>query len=229
MTTASGETTWRRRGTPLRRFVETETGGATVLVTAIVVALIWASMSAASYDTVWRTPISIRVGDAGVSLTARGWINSGLMAVFFFVAGLEARREFDLGELRQRRRIALPVLAAMGGMIVPVVAFLAVNAGEPSVRAWGAAMSTDTALALGVLAIAGRRLPSRLRVFMLTITLADDLGGIAVIAVAYSGSIDLAYLLISVAIFAAVLLARALRTRTGLIYFLLAAASWLAL
>ncbi len=206
----------------------TETGGATVLVSAVVAALVWASVSETSYETIWETPISVMVGDASVSMSARGWINNGLMAFFFFVVGLEARREFDLGELRQRRRIALPLLAGIGGMVVPILAFVAVNAGSPSARAWGAAMSTDTALALGILAIAGRRLPGRLRVFMLTVTVVDDVAALAVIGVAYSSFIDLTNLFIGVAVFATVLVVRALGVRIGLVYFLLAVACWLA-
>src|SRR5919199_4945965 len=136
-------------------------------------------------------PLSIRVGGAGVSQNLREWINNGLMTFFFFVIGLEARREFDMGELRERRRVALPLLAGIGGMVVPVAIYLAINAGRPSAHGWGAAMSTDTAFALGLLALVGPRLPDRLRAFMLTVVVVDDVVALVVIAAVYSRSLDL--------------------------------------
>jgi len=194
----------------------------------VVIALFWVNVSATTYRIVWQTPLSVSVGDVGVSLSLRGWINSGLMAFFFFVVGLEARREFDLGELRQRRRVALPLLAGLGGMLAPILLFLAINAGRPSAHAWGAVMTTDTALTLGVLALAGRRLPGRLRVFLLTVTVVDDIVGIVVIATVYSESVNLIALLVAAGVFATVLLVRALRIHIGLIYLALAAGCWLA-
>src|SRR5512132_2542435 len=134
----SGRTAWARSvRTPLREFLRTETGGAAVLLAAAVAALLWVNIDASSYEEAWETTLSVDVGGSGVSLSLREWVNSGLMTFFFFVVGLEARREFDLGELRQRRRVALPVLAGLGGMIVPVVIFLALNAGGDSVAGWG--------------------------------------------------------------------------------------------
>ena len=135
-------------------------------------------------------PARVRLGGHGLGPDLREWVNSGLMALFFLVVGLEARREFDLGELRERRRLALPLLAGLGGMVVPVAIFLAFNAGQPSAHGWGVAMSTDTAFALGMLALVGRRLPDRLRAFMLTVVVVDDLVALAVIASAYSGPLD---------------------------------------
>ena len=154
--------------TPLREFLATETGSAAVLLAATIVALVWVNLDESSYSSLWTTELSIAVGGHGISLDLREWVNSGLMTFFFFVVGLEARREFDLGELRERRRVALPVLAGLGGMVVPVAIYLAINAGRASAHGWGAAMSTDTAFALGVLALVGPRFPTRLRAFMLT-------------------------------------------------------------
>jgi Na+/H+ antiporter NhaA len=228
MTTTSGTTAWRRRTTPLKRFLATETGGAAVLLFAVAAAFVWANVSPTTYRTVWQTPLSVSVGDAGVSLSLRGWINSGLMTFFFFVVGLEARREFDLGELRERRRVALPLLAGLGGMLAPILLFLAINAGSPSAHAWGSVMSTDTALTLGVLALAGRRLPGRLRVFLLTVTVVDDLFGIIVIATVYSEAVHVVALVVAAAFFAGVLLVRALRVRVSQVYLALAAGCWLA-
>src|SRR6266436_7887090 len=129
----SGRTAWARGlETPLRAFLRTETGSAAVLLAATIAALVWANIDVASYERVMHTTLSIRVGHTGLSHDLRYWLNSGLMTLFFFVIGLEARREFDMGELRQRRRLALPVAAGICGMVVPVAIFLAFNAGRSS-------------------------------------------------------------------------------------------------
>ncbi len=172
--------------TPLREFLGTETGGAAVLLAAAVAALVWVNVHASSYESLWGMTLSIEIGGAGVSLSLREWVNSGLMTFFFFVLGLEARREFDLGELRERRRFALPLLAAIGGMAVAVTIYLLFNAGSSSARGWGIAMSTDTAFALGLLALVGPRFPDRLRAFMLTAVVFDDLVALVVIATVYT-------------------------------------------
>ena len=182
-----GRTAWiRSLAPPVREFLRTETGGAAVLVGATVLALLWANIDSSSYEKVWTTTLSIRLGGGGISMDLRQWVNSGLMAFFFLVVGLEARREFDLGELRDRRRLALPVAAAVGGMVIPIAIYLAINAGHSSVSGWGAAMSTDTAFALGMLALVGRRFPATVRTFILTVAVADDLVAFAVIVVAYT-------------------------------------------
>src|SRR3954452_25209071 len=139
--------------TPLRAFVRTEVGSASVLLAATIAALAWFNVDSASYDRVWQTVLSIRLGDHAVSLDLREWVNSGLMTFFFFVVGLEARREMDIGELRERRRITLPFLAGLAGMAVPVGLYLAITAGGDGSGGWGVAMSTDTAFALGMLAL----------------------------------------------------------------------------
>ncbi|MGO9192355.1 MAG: Na+/H+ antiporter NhaA, partial [Streptosporangiaceae bacterium] len=184
--------------TPLRTFLRTETGSASVLAGATVAALIWANISVSSYDTFWATPLSFLVGSSGVVIDLREFVNSGLMALFFLVVGLEARREFDMGELRVRSRVALPFLAGLGGMVVPISIYLLFNAGQPSEHGWGMAMSTDTAFALGALALVGRRLPDRVRTYLLTFSVVDDLAGLAVIAIAYSGRIQVIPLLFGV-------------------------------
>src|ERR1051326_4081102 len=183
----SGRTAWARSlQAPLREFLATETGSASVLLVAAVAALAWANLDISSYESVWRADLSIQVGGSGISQDLRDWINSGLMTFFFFVVGLEVRREFDVGELRERRRLALPVLAALGGMAVPVAIYLAFNGGSGSAQGWGVAMSTDTAFALGMLALVGPRFPDRLRGFLLTIIVVDDVIALLVIALAYS-------------------------------------------
>src|SRR5712691_7922644 len=183
----SGRTAWTRHlETPLREFLRTETGGAAVLLAAAVAALVWVNVDASSYDSLWRTTLSIDLGGRGVALDLRHWINSGLMTFFFFVVGLEARREFDLGELRERRRFALPLLAGIGGMAAAIGIYLAFNAGSPAAHGWGIVMSTDTAFALGLLALVGPRFPDRLRAFMLTVVVVDDILALVVIATVYT-------------------------------------------
>jgi len=225
----SGRTAWARSlQAPLRDFLTTETGSASVLLAAALVALAWANLDLHSYESVWNTQLSIRVGGSGISQDLREWVNSGLMTFFFFVVGLEVRREFDVGELRERRRLALPVLAALGGMAVPVAIYLAINGGDAA-HGWGVAMSTDTAFALGMLALVGPRFPDRLRGFMLTIIVVDDVVALLVIAVAYSDTVDVEPLLIAASAFGLILAALAARIRPGLVYFLLAAVAWVAL
>jgi Na+/H+ antiporter NhaA len=226
----AGRTAWARNlPTPLREFLRTETGGAVVLLAATLAALAWANLHASSYDTVWGTQVSVRVGGAGLSQDLRHWVNSGLMTLFFFVVGLEARREFDMGELRDRRRLALPLAAGVGGLLVPVAIYLAANAGRPSAHGWGTAMSTDTAFALGMLALVGRSLPARLRAYLLTVSIVDDLVAIAVIATVYSRDVALPALLAALGAFGVVLLVRARGVRNGPVYALLAALMWVAL
>ena len=226
----SGRTAWTRNlQTPLRAFLQTETGSAVVLVAGVVAALVWANVDPASYERVWTTTLSIRIGGGSVSQDLRGWIDSGLMAFFFFVIGLEARREFDLGELRERRRVTLPLVAGLGGMVVPVAIFLAINAGHSSTHGWGAAMSTDTALALGLLALVGKGLPDRLRAYLLTVAVVDDIVALLVIAIVYSSSISLPALLIALGLFGCILVIRAEDIHFGPLYFLFGTAVWVAL
>ncbi len=226
----SGRTAWARSlQAPLRDFLTTETGSASVLLAAAIAALLWANIDLSSYDSVWRTQLSIEVGGSGISQNLRDWVNSGLMTFFFFVVGLEARREFDVGELRERRRLTLPVFAALGGMLVPVAIFLAFNAGEPSAQGWGVAMSTDTAFALGMLALVGPRFPDRLRGFMLTIIVVDDVIALLVIVAAYSGQIEIEPLLIAAGAFGLILAAVAARIRPAPVYLLLAGVAWVGL
>jgi Na+/H+ antiporter NhaA len=223
-------TLWRPgAAAPLRAFVRTEAASAGVLVAAIVAALIWANVSDASYETVWHTSFSIRLGDMGITRDLRTWINSGLMTLFFLVVGLEARREFDLGDLRDRRRVVLPVGAGAIGLLIPVLIYLAVNRGGPGAHGWGVAMSTDTALALGLLALIGRRAPDRVRAFLLTVFVVDDLVTLVVIAVAYSSHVELLPLGIAIGTFGLVLAGQALNIRRAAVFALLGITMWGAL
>jgi Na+/H+ antiporter NhaA len=227
----SGRTIWglRLRGdTPLRGFLRTETGSASVLAAATLAALAWANVSVSSYNRVWGTELAVSVGRWGVAMSLHEFVNSGLMALFFLVVGLEARREWDVGELRVRSRLALPVLIGLGGMIVPIGIYLIANAGRPSVHAWGMSMATDTAFALGALALVGRRLPDRVRTYLLTFSVVDDLAGIAIIAIVYSGRIRVAALLVGLGLLAIVAVIRARDVRYGPVYSLLGIAAWVA-
>ena len=225
----SERTAWARSlETPLRNFLRTETGSAVVLLAATVLALVWVNASASSYNSVWHTELSLHLGDWGVSQDLRHWLNNGLMAFFFFVVGLEARREFDMGELRQRSRIALPLAAGIAGMAIPVAIFLAVNAGHSSTHGWGVAMSTDTAFALGMLALVGPRFPIRLRAFLLTIVVVDDLVALIVIATVYRSKFALVPLLVALGLFILGLIVASKGVRLDLFYLLLGVTTWIA-
>jgi Na+/H+ antiporter NhaA len=226
----SRTTAWRQSmGLPLRDFLRTETGGAVVLLAAALAALAWANVDVASYERVWGTQLSIRLGGMSLHGDLREWIDDGLMAFFFLVVGLEARRELDMGELRERRRVMLPALAALGGMLVPIAIFLALNGGSATAHGWGIAMSTDTAFAIGLLAVVGPRLTKgRLRAFVVTILVVDDVLALLVIATAYTSHLHVVPLVVGVALLGAVLVARALQVRVGLVYVLLGVAMWVA-
>jgi Na+/H+ antiporter NhaA len=225
----SQKTAWvRRMETPLRSFVRTETGSAAILAGATVLALIWANINLSSYERFWSTRLAATVGSWNMTLDLHEFVNSGLMALFFLVVGLEARREFDVGDLRIRSRVTLPVIVGLGGMAVPVIIFVIANAGRPGLHAWGMAMSTDTAFALGALALVGRRLPDRVRTYLLTFSVVDDLAGLVVIAVAYSADIKMIPLVAGLAFIALSLVLRARGVRNGPWYFLVGVAAWVA-
>ena len=202
-------TAWARNiAAPVRDFLNTESSGAVALLLAAVMALVWSNSPwSDSYESFWSTHLSIVVGDEGISLTLRDWVSQGLMTFFFLVVGLEARREFDTGALRERRRIALPVIGALGGMSVPALIYVAFNAGGSAAHGWGAAMSTDTAFALGVLALVAPR-ATRLRVRLLTVVVIDDLFALFVIATVYTDQVDVVALAVAAGLFCVLLALR---------------------
>jgi len=187
-----------RAAQPLVRFLNIEAAGGVLLVVAAVAALVWAnSPFRASYETLWATEIRLELGSYVFEEDLGHLINDLLMALFFFVVGMEIKREAVVGELRDRRAIALPVMAALGGMLVPAGLFLAVNMGGAGVDGWGVPMATDIAFALGVLALMGSRVPAPLKVLLLTLAIVDDIGAIVVIAIFYTESISTGWLMIA--------------------------------
>lgn len=206
----SGRTAWARNlASPVRDFLSTETGSASVLLIATVLALVWANSPwRHAYQSVWDTKLSIRLGGGAISADLRHWVNEGLMTFFFLVVGLEAKRELDVGELRQRQRLTVPALAAIGGMILPVGIYLAFNAGGRGAHGWGTAMSTDTAFVLGALALLTPSSATRLRVFMLSLAVVDDLGALLVIAFVYTNHVSPVALMVAVALFVLLLAVR---------------------
>jgi Na+/H+ antiporter NhaA len=224
-----GRTAWGRNlAAPVRDFLSTETGGAALMLGATVLALLWANAAPHSYESTWTTLLSVRIGSAGITMDLRHWINEGLMTMFFLVVGLEAKREIDLGELRERRRIALPAAAAAGGILVPIAIYLTFNAGGVGAHGWGAAMSTDTAFAMGALALLTPRGATRVRVFLLTLAVFDDLAALVVIAIAYTSHVSIVALAIAAGLFGALLGLRYLPIGRGASSVGVAIALWIA-
>src|SRR5215203_4584679 len=170
-----------------RLYVGTEAGGSALLLAATLLALAWANSPwSAGYDAFWSTQATLGVGGLELSLDLRHWVNDAAMALFFLVVGLEITREVSTGELRDRRNLAAPALGALGGLAVPALLYWAVNPSGPASGGWGIVMSTDTAFVLGVLALFGPRCPDRLRLFLLTLAIVDDIGAISVMAIFYT-------------------------------------------
>ena len=213
---------------PLQQFLHVEAGGGIALLAMTVLALAWAnSPLKASYETLFHTKVTLQVGNYRLSEDLAHWINDALMAIFFFVVGLEIKREWVAGELRDRRAAVLPAAAAVGGMVVPAALYLAINAGGKGSHGWGVPMATDIAFALGVIAILGRRVPAPLKVFLLTLAIVDDIGAILVIAIFYAESVKLGWLAAAAAVVASVVALRRLKVLHPLIYVTLGVALWL--
>jgi Na+/H+ antiporter NhaA len=214
---------------PLRNFLTTEAGSAGLLLGATLVALAWAnSPLSGAYESLWDAVGSIRIGGGDVTMDLRHWVNDGLMALFFFVVGLEVRRELSVGELTERRRVVVPAIAAVGGLVVPALLYLAVNPSGDEAHGWGIVIGTDTAFLLGALALVGPSCPTQLRVFLLTLTIIDDVVAVSVIGVVYSDAIDPVALAAAAAALAAFpLLGRVGAWRTS-VYVLLGVVLWVA-
>ena len=214
---------------PLHRFMRAAPAGGLVLLACAAIAMTWANSAwAHSYHAVWETPITLGVASLGTTLTLRVVINDGLMAVFFFLVGLEIKREVLVGELATLRQAALPVTAALGGMVVPALLFVALNVRGPGSAGWGIPMATDIAFALGVLALLGDRVPSSLRVFLSALAIADDMGAVLVIALFYSGGVAWGALLAAAALLALSAGANAAGVRAPWAYAVIGLALWVA-
>ena len=180
----------RRLTGPIGRFMHIQAASGIVLLGATTVALALANSPwSAAFLGIWETDLAFRLGSLELSHSLKHWVNDGLMGVFFFVIGLEVKRELVTGELRDPRSAALPIFAALGGMLVPAAIYLSLQAGEPGMRGWGIPMATDIAFVVGCMAILGSRVPAGLRVMLLSLAIADDIGAILVIAIGYSGAL----------------------------------------
>jgi Na+/H+ antiporter NhaA len=212
-----------------RLYMGTEAGGSALLLAATLLALAWANSPwSAAYDAFWSTPASIGAGDLTLSLDLRHWVNDAAMALFFLVVGLEVTREVTTGELRDRRNVAAPALGALGGLVAPALVYLAFNPSGPASAGWGIVMSTDTAFVLGVLALFGPRCPDRMRLFLLTLAIVDDIGAITVMALFYSGDLHVPALLVSGALVAVLVALRWAGVWRLTPYVLTGVALWLA-
>ncbi|MCU1457118.1 MAG: Na+/H+ antiporter NhaA [Actinomycetia bacterium] len=211
----------------LAEFLRAESASGVVLLIATVAALTWANVATSGYHDLWSHRLTLPFTDS--SETLQGWVNDALMVVFFFVVGLEIKRELVVGELRDRRAAMLPVVAAVGGMVVPAALFLAVNAGSHTLeRGWAIPVATDIAFVVGVLALLGPRVPSGLKLFLLTLAIADDIGGIVIIAVVYSHRVELAWIGLALVAVGTVVLIRKAGVSTPWAYLLPAAVLWFA-
>jgi NhaA family Na+:H+ antiporter len=214
---------------PLRDFLHAEAAGGTVLVASTLTALVWAnSPFSDSYQTLWNSTVTIALRDHVLTLDLRTWVNDGLMTVFFFVVGLEIKRELVVGELRDRRTAMLPAVAALGGMLVPAAIYVAVNAGGDGSRGWGIPMATDIAMALGVLSLLGSRINPSLKLFLLALAIVDDIGAIVVIAIFYSNGLEPGALAVAALLIAMVVIMRSVGVRAVWPYVVVGAALWLA-
>ena len=214
---------------PFRDFAATSASSGLLLMAAAVVALVWANSPwSDAYTSLWHTELGIRVGDWNHTEDLRHWVNDGLMVIFFFSVGLEIAREMTLGELRGFRAVAAPAAAALGGLVVPALLFLVLNAGTEAQNAWGITISTDTAVLLGVLALVGPRCPDQLRVFLLALAIVDDIGAVIAIAIFYTEKVDVLALLLAVVLFLALLGLRFVKFWRTPFYALIGIVMWVA-
>ncbi|HET6792261.1 MAG TPA: Na+/H+ antiporter NhaA, partial [Actinomycetota bacterium] len=219
----------RRIVRPLQEFLSTATASGVMLLAAAVIALAWANSPwGDAYERFWSTPAELRLGTWAIGNDLRHWVNDGLMTLFFLVVGLEIKREFQTGELQDRRAAALPVVAAIGGMIVPALIYVALNAGERGSSGWGIPMATDIAFALGVLVLAARHAPAGLKPFILTLAIVDDIGAILVIVLFYAGGVSLGFLAAAAGLCGLMLLLQRVGVRATPAFVGLGALLWLA-
>lgn len=218
-----------RAMSPLRDFLNTEAAGGSLLVLAAVVALVWANSPwSGSYDDLWHSRAAIEIAGHSLSLDLRHWVNDAAMAVFFLIVGLEIKREVSSGHLAGRRAATLPVVAAIGGMVIPAGIYLAIAGGDAA-KGWGIPMATDIALAVGVMALAGKGVPSSLRAFLLGLAVVDDIGAIVIIAIFYSSGVSFAWLALGAGALLATLVVRQVGVQSMVVYVGLGVTLWFAL
>ena len=214
---------------PFQYFFQTEAASSILLLAATVLAFVWANSAfSSSYHGFWQTEFSLSLGDYTISKTLREWIDEGFMTIFFFIVGLEIKREILVGELATLKKALLPAGAALGGMLFPALIYFAFNSGLPTVGGWGIPMATDIAFAMGAVSVLGKRLPTGIRIFLSALAIVDDLGAVIVIAVFYTEKIVVVYLLAAMVIFLLIVIANLLWIRRTLIYAFLGIALWLA-
>ena len=215
---------------PFYRFAGTASAGGLVLLATTAIAMAWANSPwAASYHHLWETPLTLSVGGWTLRATLHHVINDGLMTVFFFLVGLEIKREMLAGELATARSAALPMVAALGGMVVPAILYTLLNYGTPTSPGWGVPMATDIAFALGVLALLGSRVPTGLKVFLAALAIVDDLGAVVVIAIFYSGGVAWGALATAAAVLALVVALNLAGARRPWTYAFVGLALWAAM
>jgi len=214
---------------PFYEFVKVESSGGLVLILATIIALIWANSPWGHlYEAFKNVPLTVGAGDFVLSKPAILWINDGLMAVFFFLVGLEIKREVMVGELNSFRQASLPIFAAVGGMVVPALVYALINIGTPSADGWGIPMATDIAFSLGVLSMLGDRVPLSLKIFLTAVAIVDDIGAILVIAIFYSSGISLWIIGLGMFFFVCMIVLNRLGVRHPLPYLLFGCLMWLA-
>ncbi|MFC7620924.1 Na+/H+ antiporter NhaA [Microlunatus sp. GCM10028923] len=213
----------------LFRFSYNEPRSAALLLAATVLALIWANLPGGTYQEFWHTELGVALGPYELSLDLKHWVNDGLMAFFFFAVGLEVKKELAIGELNDRSRAVVPIVAALAGLALPALIFLVLNASGPGAGAWGVVVSTDTAFVLGVLALVGPRRAARLRLFIMALAVTDDIGALLIIALFYTESINLPALGAAVIGFGLIFVLRRLRVARGAGYFVVGIATWVAM
>jgi Na+:H+ antiporter, NhaA family len=214
---------------PFHVFVGTEARGALLLLGATLAALVWVNSPwLAGYEVLWSTRLSIQVGEAELSKDLRHWVNDGLMTLFFLAVGLELSRQLKLGELRHWQTAAVPAAAALGGMVVPGLLYLAVNAGGPAARGWPVVLAGDLALVLGVLALVGPRCPPQLRVLLVTLVLVGDIAAIAVVGMVYVEAVNILALAVVLELFALVAVVRVLQVLRTFAYLVVGVGLWMA-
>ena len=214
---------------PFREFTKAEASSGILLIICTIIALVWANSGISdTYFHLWHTHISVGLEDFKLDYSLHHWINDGLMAIFFFVVGLEIKREFLVGELSSPRQAILPVAAALGGMVFPALIYFVLNSGGNGEAGWGISMATDIAFVIGLMALLGSSVPANLKIFITALAIADDIGAVLVIAFFYTAELSFTALLIAAGIFVILFIVNRLGVRNLLVYIVLGLALWLA-